>query len=438
MVSNTATTGASYELMLTSGAEALAGEHANDLWRKTVTVVHSIPQKALTLVQRKTANAWLKFAVENPRDTDGWWSMPVAQLCKEAGFPSRNREPLKIAAKALMGVIFEFDVLAPESKRAVWRGHVLFPSVEISDGYVRWMVNDAIYREACRPEVYALIDMAIMRKFSTNAALQIWEFCVRFQNIGVTARMTWERFRDYVLGNSEKTSFSEYKILKRRVIAPAIEEINERSEHEIELLEYKSGRRIAEIQFKVRSKRNSIDIPQEAGVLVERMVRLGVPGSEARRLAMQYDVNRLSGAIRYTEMRQTDAAQPPLNVPAAYFRKALEQGYGESAINTSNKQDSPAKTAGQDKTFDIYEAYGQHRRDLAKQYVESLNDAERKELREQYNEQQEHDKLRVKSRPTKIAEIAFLNWVSLNTWGEPSDKDILQFSVSLLAKQGGG
>lgn len=440
MVGTTGLEDASHALVVADQvplAASVQGDQANDLWRKTVTVVHSIPRQSLNLVQRKIANAWLKFALENPKDAEGWWAMPVSRLCQDAGFTSRNREHLKTAAKALMGVIFEFDVLAPETKRAVWRGHVLFTSVELSEGHVRWMINDAIYREARRPEVYALIDMAIMRKFSTNAALQIWEFCVRYQNIGMTARMPWEKFRDYVLGNGEKASFSEYKVLKKRAIAPAIAEINERSEHEIELVEYKNARRIAEIQFKVRSKRDGAEVPQGALALVERMVRLGLPGTEARRLASQHDVDRLIAALRYTELRQTDAAQPALEVPAAYFRKALEQGYGDIGAKAEHSAGARTKESAPAKTFDIQEAFAQHRREQAKEYVVSLNEAERKALQARYNEQQENDRLRIKSRMTKIAEIAFLNWVALDTWGKASDRDMLDFSVSLLTKQGG-
>ncbi|MDZ5455671.1 hypothetical protein [Azohydromonas lata] len=45
--------------------------------------------------------------------------------------------------------------------------------------------------------------------------------------------------------------------------------------------------------------------------------------------------------------------------------------------------------------------------------------------------------LRIKSRITKISEVAFMNWLALDTWGQPSVQDMLDFSVALLAKTRG-
>ncbi len=83
--------------------------------------------------------------------------------------------------------------------------------------------------------------MAVMRKLSTTASLQIWEYCVRFENIGQTKIMKWEEFRDKVLGSGDKASFKEYKTLKLRVLSKAIAEINRETAHQIELLTRQSN-----------------------------------------------------------------------------------------------------------------------------------------------------------------------------------------------------
>jgi hypothetical protein len=421
----------------------------DELLRKTVKMVHSLPRGGhVSVLQRKMLNAWLKFSLETPRDAKGWWSMPLSVLRRETGFTSENIKHLREAATGLMGIRFELDVFARDRSESDWAAHVLFPSVSLSRGLIRWTINEALYPEIARPEVYALINMAIMRRFSTNAALQLWEFCVRFENVGQTKRMSPEDFRDLVMGKAEMHSFSEYKVLKRRVITPAIAEINERSEHLVELLEHKVGRRVEQIQFTVARKHQGEALPVQALPLVERMVQLGVAAPDARRLALQYDAGRIHDALRYTEMRNADPQKNPLDLPAAYFRKALEQGYGaalapaaEATVSASAPAAAPtpasAPAAKKPKAFDLREAFGQRRRDLAKDYFAGL-DAERKtELQQAYNAQQTVPAFRVKARLTKGSEVAFLNWLALQQWGEPSLEDIVKFSEELLSGQGG-
>lgn len=406
-----------------------------DLFRKTVYVVHSRPREPLTLVQRKLANAWLKFAIEHKPDPRGWWKVPLSRLREDIAFPSTNTSHLKDAARKLMQIVFEWDVLAPEGKRVEWVAQVLFPAVAISDGYIRFKISDDIYQELPRPEVYALIDMAVMRRFNTAVAMQIWEFCVRFENIGRTSSLPWEEFRDSVLGAAEKSSFGQYKVLKSRVLTKAIKEINEFSNHEVELIEHKSGKKVEAIQFLVRSKGKAVQVNADATRMLERMKALGLPGTEAKRLMSKYSVDDILDAIKYTELRQADGKQDPLGQPGAYFRKALEQGYGRRAAETQQ----PSKTAStrQERQFDIQAEFDQHRREQARSYYGELATEEKKVLIERYNAQQEHAQLRIKTRITKISEVAFMNWLAVDTWGQPTAQDMLDFSVALLAKTRG-
>ena len=406
-----------------------APQAPDDLWRKTVKVLHSVPRgHSLTLVQRKIANAWMKHAIENPRGRDGWWQMPIVKLRQETGFASTNTVHLKEAAKALMRIIFEFDVFAPSERRTdEWQAQVLFHAVAISNGCIRWQISDNIYRELQRPEVYALINMSVMRRFTTTAALQLWEFCVRFENIGVTRRLRWEELRDAVLDGADKASFSQWKVLRKRALVPAIAEINACSDHDIEMLEFRDGRRVAEVQFRVWPKKQGTKVPVEAERLVERIVRLGVPAIEAKRMAGLYPVPRLHAALRYTELRQTDTEQAPLESPAAYFRRALELGWGYAGDISTPAAANPAgpgvvDAAGAPNESD---AAVSRRRELARGHYDKLPSPEKEALRQRYNAQQHLANLRVKARVTKITEVAFMNWLAKELWGDGPQEALL-------------
>lgn len=414
------------------------GRAPHDVFRKTVKVLHSRPREPLTLVQKKLGNAWIKHAIKNTPDEKGWWEIPLGKLREEIDFPSSNTKYLKEAARALVRIAFEWDLLAPESKRVEWQTQVLFPAVAIADGVVRFKISDDIYEELHRPEIYALIDMAVVRRLKSVAAMCVWEYCVRFENLGHTPLMPWRQFRDVVLGDhpGEKI-LAEYKYLKSRVLAKAIKEINEESDHEIELRETKSGRSIASIQFLVRRKNaQSGDSHPEDRHAVMRMIKLGLLRTEAKRLAASHSLRSISGALDYTESRLKDPTQPKIEQPAAYFRKALEEGYGAS--DDGLPQSAAASEKKQQDQFDIRAAFQQHRIEKARAFYAELDAEEKRDLLDRYNGQQEMDKLRVKSRLTKIAEVAFMTWLARETWGEPVAEDLLNFSATLLAQKSSG
>jgi hypothetical protein len=388
----------------------------------------------LTLVQKKLANAFLKHAINNEPDAKGWWEIPLGKLREEIDFPSSNTKYLKDAARAMVQIPFEFDLLAPESKRVDWQVQALFPAVGVKDGVMRFRISPEIYDELHWPEIYAIIDMAVVRRLKTVSAMCVWEFCVRFENLGHTPSMPWEQFRDVVLGDHPGDKILlEYKYLKSRVLAKAIKEINEESNHVIELKETRAGRRVSEIQFLVKRKNaRIIDSQPDDQKAVMRMIRLGLLRTEARRLVASHPLPEVLGALDYTERRTQDAAQPKIEQQAAYFRKALEEGYGVDSDGTVESSNGSRKTS--EKKFDIHQAFQQHRIEKARAFYAELDSEEKRDLVDRYNAQQDIDRLRVKSRITKIAEVALMTWLARQTWGEVTADDLLNFSEKLLAE----
>ena len=104
-----------------------------DPFRKAVQVVHSKPRAPMSLLQHKLANVWLKNAMVTQADEQGWYTIPIRTMAVDVGFDSNNREYLKQSAEQLMRIVFEWDVVAPQHKRVLWKASVLFPEVEILD-----------------------------------------------------------------------------------------------------------------------------------------------------------------------------------------------------------------------------------------------------------------------------------------------------------------
>src|SRR5574338_502342 len=249
--------------------------------------------------------------------------------------------------------------------------------IEMHNDVIRYQISSQIRERLINPEIYALIDMAIVRRFRRAASLAIWEFCVRFDKVGRTAAVPWEEFRDMLLGESaEAKTFQEYRYFKNRAINPAIAEINSETHHTIELIETKVGKRVALVAFNVRrkvvvSESNDGEISVE---LLGDLLQLGVPQAEAKPI-------------------------------------------------------SPEPTKG----MDLKAAFAARRVQEADAYFNELDPAEQAALIERYNTQQGNSLFRVKKRATKVAQAALFAWLATDTWGEPTTDDLLGFAQEVWA-----
>ena len=156
------------------------------------------------------------------------------------------------------------------------------------------------------PRIYTKINLRLQNKFSSRYAVILWEVCYDYFDIarheGETPYMPIEKFRE--LMGLENDEYPTYKVLNRDVIKPAINEINELTNFQIELETKRGGRRIAELKFIItRAKELPTFEPKEETVeatqrslfldmeelppIAVRLVQAGVSHREARRIAMQ-------------------------------------------------------------------------------------------------------------------------------------------------------
>lgn len=67
-------------------------------------------------------------------------------------------------------------------------------------------------------------------------------------------------------------------------------------------------------------------------------------------------------------------------------------------------------------------------------YFRELNADEQQIKIDEYNSQQATTLLRIKpgKKATKASEVAFSNWLAVDTWGQPTTDDLLQLAVSVI------
>ena len=404
-----------------------------DPFRKAVQVLHSKPKSPLTLLQRKLGNAWLKNAIENPPDKDGWWEIGIKDMAIEIGFDSNNRQYLKQSAEALMSIVFDWDVLVPADKiKVIWKASVLFPEIEVRSDAIRYQFSSQMRELMINPEIYALIDMNIVRKFRRAASLGIWEFCVRFEKVKKTSEVKWEKFRDMILGESaDNKTYQEYKFFKSKVLKPGIAEINAESNHTIGLVESKIGKRVSGISFVVTRNYPAAVIAEhdEFIELAAHLAQLGLPVSEANKLCKTQVLAEIKSALDYTKRRMADKKAIKLENPAAYFRNALANHY---AVTESAKVKTTATLPATETAYDIRAKYTSYRLAEAERYFTELDPGDQASMILLYNEQQKAEPLQLRKKQTKLALLSFYRWLGDKTWGEPTADEMLEFAQELL------
>ena len=406
-------------------------------FRKAVQVLHSKPSRSLSLVQRRMMNALLKHAIDpkNKPDEQGWFSIPKTVLFKEIDYSSNNQQHLKESARDLMTVVFEWDVMAAEDRRIKWKGSVMFPEVEVRDTSISYQISSQMLPVIKDPSMYAQIDLNIQNRFRRSSSLALWEFCFRYEKLGATKLTEWTLMRDMLLG--EKSGYSEYRYFKAKVLKPSIAEVNASSNITIELIEKKEGRFIKELTFIVRRKEEEVKpgtFSDEAQMaFVGEMVSLGVPQSEAKKLLAKFEMARLQQALEYTKARLADERQTKLESPAAYFRSTLENGWGEhQTAPDKRKATSGSRVRDPGAANKLLERYLLEQQTHAKAYFEELDDADKQDLVDRYNAQQQIPALQLKRKLTKAATVAFHGWLAKTTWGDPTQEDLLEFAARII------
>ncbi|PLP97933.1 replication initiation protein [Cupriavidus pauculus] len=438
---------------------------AAEPFKKAVQAIHVSPVGgSLTLQQRRLFNALIKNAIEHRLGEAGTvetFQISIPEMMANLALTTKDTTYIKETAKSLMRTVVDWDQLNSDGT-ATWTGSTLLAGARISGSLLSYSFAPQIREELLNPERYAMIDMRIAKLFRRAHSLALWENTVRYERAGITARIPLTVFRNLILGREEsETKYKEYKIFKRAVLNPCIAEICDVSDHDLELIEHKVGRSVTELQFRIMRKNAASDDVAgndaagngEADIddLIQAIVGLGLPASEARRLIEAQPPVILTEAIAHVRARVSASNAPAIDNVSAHFRKTLAdmvargtnsgtnsgtdggtastgKGRGAAEIGEAAVAPPPPAKSAQE----AMERYIAARLPSAQGYFVGLAAEEQMPLIEQYNEQcaSADQKLVTHKRPTKVAQTRFYQWLADQTWGVPTADDVLSFVLT--------
>jgi len=303
-----------------------------------------------TPLMHKAFNVVLAKAVKQGVDKLKYVT-PLAEIVKDTNFTSRDMAFFRDVLRKLNVFQVEWDSFTPSGKRSGWGVTTLLSEAEIIDGELHYGFSQRVKQQLLIPAMYQAINLTIISKFRSRAAMALYEICLRYASSpgGLTVKRPWREWRNMLCG--PKVKVDEWRYFRRDTLIPAQREIAKLADDiEIERIEFKSGRVVTDIQFQVRAKvQKSLPLESQEGNLfnseaLEKLLKFGFTEKFATDLMIKYDEGEILSAIAAVEADLRKAPEKrQIHSPTGYIRTSLEQGWKHAAAEA--KASLPEKLA---------------------------------------------------------------------------------------------
>ena len=298
-----------------------------------------------------------KFMYEAPADE----ILDVIEVGK-SNLKSELRKHMKSLREA------DVDWEAPDANSSViWQNMSLLSQAEIviRNGrlWARWalppFLNEAISDPKKFPYTKTYLNKVALLQGYTAVAL--YDICSRYRNnflrggdgVCLTCANHPDWWVDALTNNIPKIDKAsglvtrrEWRKVKYDAVLDAIEQINSRTDIEIELIESKNKgeKAIGLVQFSLRNKRAPArELPQAHLDLIADGIRLGLPESRVESALEAYTVGEVKIAIAKFEARRDRKDLAPLEKPVSYFASLFQNTAPIEIVEDANPVPSVAQ-----------------------------------------------------------------------------------------------
>lgn len=323
---------------------AILAEQSDDgqpVLRKYAGAVHIGAD--LTLYQRRAFNVLLFWAMpEMPRTTRH--EIDLDELAWGMGLEraSQRMQRLIESLDKMMEARVVWNLLDDKGELEEWESATLLPYVKVSKKTrtVLYEFTSAFQERVYNPSEFAEIALRMQRVFRSEHALALYENTRRFLINGETPWIPLETFRS-LMGVSGKPYYDEFKYLSARLIKPAMRQVNECSDIQLQLKTRRRNRTVVEIKYSV-SNNPQMDLfaesltqePSQNSTEGERrlFIRLSgyrITGKRAEFLLRSHTEEQIIFALDAADawMEAKEAGREPIVNPAGVAYKAITEGW---------------------------------------------------------------------------------------------------------------
>lgn len=292
-----------------------------------------------------TYNVLIFKAQRLPADDEGGYSAPLSEIIKGFGATTRDSPRIHTYIDQMASTVVRwFPLSASDETQASIDGLEAVDSPENGEEgrifpllaearfsrrsgelWVTWFFPPTIREMVIEPKRWAQIDIRELAALSHYASVALYEICARYKDVpgGLTNRATpewWSR----ALRSDPDTKPREWRKFKNETLKPAIAEICQRTSLDVQLVEYKRGRAVTEVQFAVKRKPAPVDMEPVDLTLVEEAGRLGIRERELDQVLEEHGEEVVRTCLHLIQGRLRAQPTVPIANPIAYLRKLIK------------------------------------------------------------------------------------------------------------------
>lgn len=320
--------------------------------RKPHEMIVLVPRsKRVTLTGRRIYNALLQVAqarlaaMAQMPPADHMFEAPLPAILRTTGSSGEDRTAAKRYLREMRGLEVDWESTAP-GDGVKWKGFSMLSEVAIElrhgENWVSWSYPPTLMTALKEPTRWARIDLDMLTRLGTYAALALYEICARYRDnpSGLTSRKPVQWWADALSPTPAGAERREWRKFKNERVKEAVEEINRETDLEIELIEHRQGRAVVEAQFAVRRRRNAAQdrLAQAQAVdanLVLRAESLGIRESKLDGLIAEFGEDAVRQQVTVLERRAADSRLRGIDNGFSYLRSLLRQGAADALADAA-------------------------------------------------------------------------------------------------------
>lgn len=241
-----------------------------------------------TLQQRKAFNVMIYTARQELKENPDLrlFTIDLHQLRQLAGLKDTNIKNIKEALKVMQDLKIEYNVLwkDKETRESI----VILPMVRIetekNNSLLTFEFPTDILERIKDPKMYANLDLIIVKDLSSKYSLALYELLKDYLNLG-TFKINVDDLKK-TLGADKNKGYNIFTSFNRRVLTPAIKEINEKTDINASFKGIKKGTTFTDIIFTISLKKNSVALIDNLTIDLQQ---LGFTDDEIKEIRKEKD-----------------------------------------------------------------------------------------------------------------------------------------------------